>query len=168
MRVSVAATILALAATAHATPGATLAGTVEERGTRRPVALASIAVIVENAPLGTPAVAEGETDEAGHFADVPVDAEARFTVAISAPGWKAQTFTETLAPSTRLEVTYRLDPDRYRRYESVVRGQATREEVQRLVVGGPEITEIAGTHGDALRAVTNLPGVARAPADSGL
>ncbi len=52
-------------------------------------------------------------------------------------------------------------------YETVVRARKPLREVTRREVTIREITRIPGTGGDALRAVQNLPGMARAPMISG-
>src|SRR5262245_38411520 len=57
---------------------------------------------------------------------------------------------------------------RYGRYETVVRGKPQREEVERRTLETEEIVKIPGTNGDALRSVENMPGVARAPFNSGI
>src|SRR5215813_11579983 len=108
---------------------ATLSGQVRERGTREPVAYAS--VIVESAAGAS--VARTETDEQGGF-------------------------TLEVAPGT-YQVTV-LAGD-YLRFSA-------REEVTRQSLETEEIVKIPGTVGDALRSIENLPGVARAPFNSGI
>src|SRR5207244_1654819 len=110
----------------------------------------------------------GETD---------ADAEGRFSLALDAAGaaqvkvaasdCEAATFDETLARGVRVEVVYHLARSRYARFETTVRGAREREEVARTSLSTEEVQKIPGTHGDPLRAVTNLPGVARAPFDTG-
>jgi len=74
----------------------------------------------------------------------------------------AVTVEEELAPGVAREVIYRLDeappPDRF---QSTVRAQLRREAVE-TVVAVDEARHVAGTQGDALKVVQDLPGVARA------
>mgnify|MGYP000735960871 CR=1 FL=1 len=75
---------------------------------------------------------------------------------------------ERLAPGVRLTVDYFVARRSYDPYETVVTSKIERKEVSRHVVALPEVQKIPGTGGDALRAVQNMPGVARAPFGAGL
>ena len=63
---------------------------------------------------------------------------------------------------------YWIEPSQYARYESTVRADLNREEISRQTLTTEELVKMPGTMGDALRAIENLPGVARAPFNSGL
>jgi len=141
---------------------ATLSGQVRERGTREPVAYAS--VIVESAAGAS--VARTETDEQGGFT-LEV-APGTYQVTVLAGDYLRFSARETLAAGQRSSVRYFLERRRYGRYETVVRGRPAREEVTRQSLETEEIVKIPGTVGDALRSIENLPGVARAPFNSGI
>ena len=90
-----------------------------------------------------------------------------YQVDFVAPGYKPLSVTEELVPGEVREVTYRLE-DEEAVYETVVRARRPPREVTRREVTRREITRIPGTGGDALRAIQNLPGMARAPFGSGM
>lgn len=83
------------------------------------------------------------------------------------PGFKPLNVTEELEAGEIREVTYRLENEEAV-YETVVRARRPPREVTRREVTRREITRIPGTGGDALRAIQNLPGMARAPFGSGM
>ncbi len=128
---------------------ATLSGTVRAKGTRRPLADASL--FVDGAP--TPATVDAE----GRFTlEVP---PGKHTVEVRAPGHRPRTFEETLAAEQRLEVIYRLEPGVVNPYETVVRDERERTEVTRVTLHEQEIREVPGTLGDPFRVVMLMPGV---------
>ncbi|WP_342377204.1 TonB-dependent receptor [Myxococcus stipitatus] len=133
-------------------PAATarLTGEVRARGTRRPVADATLFVDGSTEPVGA------------------VDAEGRFAVELSpgphkvevrAPGHQPGQFEETLAEGQSLQVIYRLQPGRVNPYETVVRDDRPRTEVTRITLHEQEIREVPGTLGDPFRVVMLMPGV---------
>lgn len=134
-----------------------LLGRVLERGTRTPVAAATV-------------------ESQGAVAET--DAEGRFTLRGVAPGevfvrvlsteHEPIAFAETIEEGRAREVEYRLRRRRYDPYEAVVRGERPREEVTVHSLSTEEIRTMSGTQGDTLRVVQNLPGVARAPFGIGL
>ncbi|WP_242338150.1 MULTISPECIES: TonB-dependent receptor domain-containing protein [Anaeromyxobacter] len=134
-----------------------LAGRVIERGTRTPVAGASIDV-------GGVAT---ETDADGRFSVRGV-APGPAPVRIVSPEHETFTVTETIEAGKRLEVEYRLSRRSYDPYEAVVRGERPRREVSVHTLEVEEIRTIAGTQGDTLKVLQNLPGVARSPFGIGL
>src|SRR6185437_10947346 len=106
-----------------------------------------------------------------------VDAHGRFEltlspgqwhVVVNAPNARRIEVDETLAANQALTVTYWIEPSQYSRYETTVRADPNREEISRQTLTTEELTKMPGTMGDALRAIENLPGVARAPFNSGL
>ncbi len=105
------------------------------------------------------------TDSNGHFRFDSLSA-ASYQVDIVAAGFMPLRNTETLEAGEDLEVIYRLEVETAI-YETVVRGRKPPREVTRREVTRREITRIPGTGGDALRAIQNLPGMARAPSISG-
>ena len=66
----------------------------------------------------------------------------------------------------RLSLTIHVDSQE--RYASVVRGRRAQVETVEQTLQAEEIKHIPGTQGDTLKAVQNLPGVARAPYGIGL
>jgi outer membrane receptor protein involved in Fe transport len=144
-------------------PPIRLRGTIRERGTRTPLAGAQV---FARAPSGEE-LAATDSDSSGGFA-LRLPAPGRIAIVVARTGYETLTVDETLPPATTLEVTYRLMPRSTSRYASTVRGaRGAREEISRITISDEEVTHIPGTHGDALRAITNLPGVARAPFDAG-
>jgi len=110
-------------------------------------------------------VAEATTDAEGRFELADVAAGA-YQLSIAAAGFEPSTSEEELAAGERLEVVYRLAFESSD-YETVVRGKRPPREVTRREVTAREITKVPGTSGDALRAIQNLPGVARPSAMGG-
>lgn len=157
-----------------------------------PVArLAGVVTDMDGEPLSgasiiATALDAGDRDEAmvdGGVPDAPADpepaiadAEGRFELADLAPGsyqvdivatgYKPFTSTEDLEENEDREVIYRLELEATL-YETVVRGRRPPREVTRREITRREITRIPGTSGDALRAIQNLPGMARAPMGGG-
>lgn len=134
-----------------------LTGRVLERGTRAPVAGATVE-------------AEGAATETG--------SDGRFTLRGVAPG---DVVVRVLSPEHEplsalaaveegrpREVEYRLTRRRYDPYEAVVRGERRRAEVSVHTLETEEVRTVPGTLGDTLKVIQNLPGVARAPFGIGL
>ena len=71
-----------------------------------------------------------------------------------------------LEPGKQVEITYYVEIKQ--RYVTTVRAQRPVEDVVVRVLSQDEIKKIPGTQGDALKAVQNLPGVARSPFGGGL
>jgi hypothetical protein len=128
-------------------PPVSLAGTVWEKGTRRPLAGAS--VTVDAAPAG-------ESDEAGSFA-VLVPA-GRHVIEIQLPGFEI--LRETVeVPDTAAPRAFRLTPrPGDRRYITVV---APPGQSPRISLSGQEARETPGAAGDPFRSIESLPGVAQ-------
>ncbi len=131
------------------------------RGTREPIAGAHVIAV----------------DESGVSHDVAVDARGHFLLAVPAgkahvvvSGGRAKRFStdEQIRAGESLKVNYFIEPTQYGRYESTVRGQINREEISRKTFSTEELMKMPGSFGDALRAIENFPGVARAPFNSGL
>ncbi|MBN2804220.1 MAG: TonB family protein, partial [Deltaproteobacteria bacterium] len=85
---------------------------------------------------------------------------------IVAASYKPLSLSETIEEGETRELIYRLEPEQST-YETIVRDRKPPREVTRREISRREITRIPGTGGDALRAVQNLPGMARAPGFSG-
>lgn len=136
-----------------------LEGTVRERGTRRPVAGAQVAL--PDAHLSTTTDANG----AFSFRDVP---DGKQKVLVLANGYDGFQTAETLSTGKALRVTYYVLHTFFSPYETVVRADREKKEVTEYSLSLEEVQRIPGTYGDALKVVQNLPGVARAPFNGGL
>ncbi len=136
-----------------------LEGTLLERGTRRPVAAAEVAL----PELRLSAI----TDAKGAFSfrDVP---EGKHRVLVVLAGYEKFDTAETVARGKATRVTYYLLRSFFSPYETVVRADREKKEVTQYSLSLEEVERIPGTYGDALKVVQNLPGVARAPFNGGL
>lgn len=136
-----------------------LEGAVRERGTRRPVAGAQVAL--PELALSTTTDAQG----AFSFRDVP---QGRHTVRVVANGYEGFQTAETTVSGKALHVTYYILKSFFSPYETLVRADREKKEVTEYSLSLAEVERIPGTYGDALKVVQNLPGVARAPFNGGL
>jgi TonB family protein len=152
-----------------AAPPATLEGEVHDARNGRPVAGAS--VVVPALGLRT------KTDEAGRFAFTDVAAGTYEVVVEGADGSKTR-FDETLEAGKKTTSRYDVEVrDREERrpasdprgpQEVEVRGRPrARREVTQMTVRAEQAKKVAGTQGDVLKVVQNLPGVSRPPVASG-
>jgi TonB family protein len=135
-----------------------LLGRVVERGTRSPVAGATV-----DAGGGAVAV----TDAAGRFElrGVP---PGKATVRVASAEHQAFQTEETVAAGAAREVEYRVTRRHYDPFEAVVRGERERKEVAVHVLRADEVRTLPGTQGDTLKVLQNFPGVARTPFGVGL
>ncbi|MGO9662382.1 MAG: energy transducer TonB, partial [Polyangia bacterium] len=129
-----------------------LRGRLLEMGTRLPVVSATVAALVGERHY------TAETDAKGHFRLPLPSGDARITV--HAAGYNAFLQQEHLASHQELAVTYYIERDSYDPYEIVIVEEKRREEVSRITLRGPEITEVPGTFGDPFRVIQALPGAA--------
>ncbi|HNI58458.1 MAG TPA: TonB-dependent receptor [Pseudomonadota bacterium] len=158
------------------------AGVVREKGSRDPLPAIRVTVTPwrENAPApsdkpGKKAKPRGEA--AGEPIEVTTDAEGNFLVEDLAPGMyqvllrggqiQRTESIETLAAGKKTSITY-YAPRRTNQFELVVRAEPVKKEVSEQVLSVQELKRIPGTQNDAIKAVQNLPGVARAPFGGGL
>jgi len=134
-----------------------LEGRVVERGTRSPVAAAT----VESQGVSV------ETGADGRFAlrGIP---PGEVIVRIVSPEHTPLSVTERLEQGRVREVEYRLSRRHYDQYEAVVRGERSRDEVTVRTLATEEVRTIPGTQGDTLKVIQSLPGVARSPFGIGL
>ena len=137
----------------------TLAGVVRERGTRKPLSSADVAV----AKAGDPEpVATAITDEKGAFRLSGLPAGS-YRVTVVAAGHDRAAFDQALREAETLEVTIPLEPSDANPYSTLVEGERSGDEVERHSATGEEAKRIPGVRGDALRVVDSFPGVARPP-----
>ena len=93
-------------------------------------------------------------------ADADEELPGAYQVDVVAPGFTPFSELETLVEGEKKELIYRLETEQAM-YETVVRGKRPAREVTRREITTREINKIPGTSGDALRAVQNMPGMAR-------
>jgi TonB family protein len=136
-----------------------LRGRVLERGTRRPVGGAEVAL----PSLGRATT----TDVRGNFSfrDVP---PGQVPLVVTASEYQPFSTTESVQPGKEVQVTYHLLATFGSPYETVVVSNRDKKEVSETTLSLEEIQRIPGTTGDALKVVQNLPGVARPPFNGGL
>jgi len=110
--------------------------------------------------------------------DVPAGT---YKITVVTGGYSPQVSDETVDPGTESTIDVRLvregsatvapppPPPGVEEVEEVtVRGQKPAREVTKRTLEQRELNRIPGTNGDALRAIQNLPGIARAPGLAGL
>jgi TonB family protein len=156
-------------------------GSVLEAGQRTPVAGAT--VIALPAPADAELGKVRKTSYAGQAApawqrQASTDADGTFElrgipdgklrVIVLAPGYERLEHVESIARGEKLELRYFVARATDNPFTTVVEHQRSREEVTRHSVNVEEIRNLPGTQGDALKAVQNFPGVARAPFGIGL
>jgi TonB family protein len=129
-----------------------LRGRLLEMGTRLPVVSATVAALVGERHY------TAETDAKGHFRLPLPSGDARITV--HAAGYNAFLQQEHLASHQEIAVSYYIERESYDPYEIVIVEEKRREEVSRITLRGPEITEVPGTFGDPFRVIQALPGTA--------
>ncbi|RKH33678.1 TonB-dependent receptor, partial [Corallococcus sicarius] len=128
-------------------PRAQLTGRVRQKGTRKPLAGATVQA----------GDATAETDAQGRFRlELPPGAS---QLKVTAPGHQALQLQETLEVRQQLEVLYALAPLSVNPYETVVRGDRPRTEVSRVTLHEQELREVPGTMGDPFRVIMLMPGV---------
>jgi hypothetical protein len=142
---------------------ATLAGTVRDRATKKP--LAGITVSEEGG-------ARVVTGPDGRFTFEDLTPGKR-RVRLEGPGVAGVSATEDLQPGERLEVRYDVTVEVPRADDDdddikvVVLAPTVRRQVVSSEVVAAEAVRLAGTQGDVLKVVDSMPGVGRAAAGSG-
>ena len=141
-----------------------LAGTVREQGTREPLANIHIAIRLASGSAGAAALVEGETDAEGRFrfAELPAG---DYTVQLRGARIRTAQVREHLT-TRRTEVVYYAAP-RPSPFEAVVRAEPLRREIVQTSLSQSELRQVAGAQNDPIKAVQNLPGIARAPFGAG-
>jgi TonB family protein len=149
-------------------PPARLSGRVLSAASERPIAGAN--VTVRDAAQGEH---RAQTDSDGRW-KVPELPPGPVEIAFAAPGRRPERATEVLERGQETSVLVRLEPDAAAPIagqpaitEVVVTGERPPREVTKRTLGRDEIAHSAGTQGDALLSLQNLPGIARPPPFSG-
>jgi hypothetical protein len=160
-----------------------ISGTLLEAGQRTPIEGARVVAVPASPdaavgevkkqsyePARAPAWEVGAvTDAEGRFALRGIPGGGKVRVVVLAQGYERIEFVEALPADQAVAVKYfapRLETNPYRTV--VVTEGAGREEVARRTISVEEINVLPGTQGDALKAIQNFPGVARAPFGIGL
>jgi TonB family protein len=139
-------------------PPVNLKGRILQRGTRDPIAGASVFI------PGTDLVAE--TDEKGLF---ELRGVASGTVALEVTAAKHRRFKTAVEvrDGEATELTAYVWREVENGFEATVRAERDKKEVVRRTLQKEELLTVPGTFGDPVRVIQNLPGMARAPFTSG-
>ncbi|ADO74884.1 TonB-dependent receptor [Stigmatella aurantiaca] len=132
-------------------------GRALERGTRKPLAGAEVAL--PRLEQSTTTDAEGRFS----FRGVPLGSH---EVLVVLGGYERFRTQESFNEGQQTQATYYVRKRIFSPYETVVRSERERKEVTRTTLQAAEIQKVPGTQGDTLKVVQNLPGVAR-PAFNG-
>jgi TonB family protein len=143
---------------AKALPTGDLWGRLVERGTRLPLVGVKVTVF------------RGEGDAAEGF-ETETDADGRFRLSKLGVGdWKVLAdpegyyplrTTESVASSSRTEVSYAIERSSYNPYDVIVDTKRVQREVNHVKIDARQAERIPGTFGDVLAVVKNFPGVAQ-------
>ncbi|MFO0675633.1 MAG: TonB family protein [Polyangiaceae bacterium] len=155
-----------------APPFARIRGTVTKRSSNGGLR----GVVVVKAADGTERKVETAADGTFSVDGLPFG---RTHVEATADGFVPATFDEDLSPAEEATVVLRLESSAPLPKEAElapgeeveevnVRSRRPAREITRRTLEQRELSRIPGTNGDALRAIQNLPGVARPPAIAGL
>jgi TonB family protein len=134
---------------------ALLEGVVITRGTRAPIAAATVAALDPESRDEWVTVTDGR----GLFS-LPVRSGRALEIRVVAADHERFVQSERLTHAQRLRVRYLVDRRSYGQYQSYVRADTDRTEVSRTTLSGRELTHVPGTFGDPFRVVNLLPGVA--------
>src|SRR5262249_42601193 len=129
-----------------------LSGTVVEKGTRRKLAGIEVYIATQER--------SALTDAEGRFSLEELS-PGELEVVIAAPGYLRFTAREHLTENERLEVIYRIEREFSSGLEAPVEAERERQELSHTRLGPAELSQTAGSQGDALKVVEDLPGVAR-------
>lgn len=133
-------------------------GRLLERGTRKPLANVAVAARTGAEPQKATSGADGR------FAlTVP---EASFTLVAVPAGHDRLELRVEAKPGEERDETFYLERSGDGN-ETVVSAAPIRREITRQVIPASEVAKVAGTQGDTIKAVLNLPGVARTAFGSG-
>lgn len=139
-------------------------GVVRQQGSRDP--LPGIRVVLTPWPEERGAAASAATTDADGVFQMTELLPGDYRVALRGPGIQPSEMRETIHALRRKIVTYYV-PRRSVLFEALVNASPLRRDASEVVLGASELRRIPGTQNDAIKAVQNLPGVARAPVNSG-
>lgn len=129
-----------------------IVGRVREKGTRLPLSAVPVSV----------ADREVISDGTGRFEITDVPPGEYELVAVS-PDHRRERVQITLAAGEEVGVDLRLERLRSSPYETIVRGERAKTSLTRRTIERETVRTVAGSFGDPLRVVQNLPGIARSP-----
>ena len=132
----------------------TVKGSVKEAGTRRPIPAAEVTI----PKFGLSAVADANGDFA--IADVP---PGKLEVYASAPAFAEGRIRFTLEKKATADETIYLRRTLVGELSATIVGEKPREAPTRRTLTREELSNVPGSLNDPIRAVQNLPGLARAP-----
>ncbi len=138
------------------TPSGRLEGQILESGTRQPL----IAAEVRLPEHGLSTLTDGE----GRFSFDAVP-EGQVTIVVSEAHHESIEDTEQVQEGSLTELRYYTDPTGFGEDDLVVVGRRVKKQVVRREISVAELSTVPGSNGDALKAVQNLPGVARTLGD---
>ena len=153
-----------------------------------------VATQLRDAPIEGATITATGADGTAHTATTGADGTwkldglpfGKYTLTIAAGGYQSATDEEQLDPGMEAKVELRLvrpeappptavpmtadggDAGAEQVEEVTVKGEKPPREVTKRTLEQRELTRIPGTNGDALRAIQNLPGMARSPGLAGL
>lgn len=141
------------------TPGGfcSLQGVLLEKGSGRPIVGA---VLMLDARVGNPPVAEALTDDRGAFR-FGLLAPGAHTLALAAGEHRAVQQVVQIAAGRTTHVDLRAEREHYGLYRATAEAPARPGESVRREMTAEEIQRVPGVYGDTLKVVQNLPGVAR-------
>ncbi len=132
---------------------ATLEGVLLERGTRSPVADASVFVL--------PQKLKAVTDSDGRFKVEGVPEGEKFQWVVNLPGYLRLEKEDLLQDGDRGERRLFVEKSDYAVYETTVFGRGEKRDDSQRSVTAAQILSLPGTGNDPIKAVQNLPGVNR-------
>lgn len=147
---------LAWVSTAPKASAAELEGRLRERGTRAPISSVNVYIL--------PHKLKGTTDAEGRFkiSSVP---PGPFTWVVNLAGYrKLEQPDEVAEDTTELEKILYVEKDSYDVYETTVFGRENKRDDVLKSLKLKDFISMPGSGGDPLKAVQNLPGIARPPA----
>ena len=143
-----------------------LVGQVRETGTRK--ALPGVKVQLWDSANTNEPWGEAFTDEEGRFEFRGVPSGPKYFVRLVATGYFTSSAWVDITPGEVTEGTFLIEAEYYDEYTVKTVAKRAKTEIAKRRLELEEIRRIPGSGGDVVRVVQNLPGVARAPALSGL
>ncbi len=125
-------------------------GLLREKGTKRRLVGVNIFIL--------PQKIKATTDAKGNFSFEPVE-KSKITFVVNLPGY--QKLEKEIDLQSDIEVQFYAEKDSYQSYETTITDKATRKDVVVKILTRQEFLTMPGANGDPVKAVQNLPGVAR-------
>jgi TonB family protein len=148
-------------------PRESLAGLLRERGTRSPLIGVVVTATRDASSGGAPQAFEATSDGTGRFAFFDL-APGTWQVDVEAPAYFPFRTSEEVRAGEKTVVTYYVERGQASPLDETVTAARPKKDVTHVVLTADVIDKVPGTAGDPLAVLQDLPGVARAPAGSGL